>query len=311
MSDATELPIVGCKREGCPVAEGGRCALDHENPGDCDQVIRADDASAESYRTLDRGVGLTFEEIATMQQEHGGAPTAGLIGARGSGKTTFLAMLYHKFLSRHSGFRGHRFMDSASFLALNQRLHYADKKAQRQQVKMPRTSLEEEPGFHLQTKNAEGDVRHSYWIDIPGEDLEQFLSKGTAAWDRSRGLARATHVLAFIDLQVLSSETDRGPHVEQLLDALTRSIQTETWDNRHLMVVFSKADEYLQQSGDSVSSTASKIRRRFSDDFESIATCDLHSLGEVAESERSIGTIWDWVHGIVPAQSSGSSEDAT
>ncbi len=49
-------------------------------------------------------------------------------------------------------------MDSASFLALNEKLHYADIKSNSLSVDMPRTSLEEEPVFHYKTKDKKGSI---------------------------------------------------------------------------------------------------------------------------------------------------------
>lgn len=129
----------------------------------------------EGYRTVSRGTGLSFEDLATMQQDRS-IPTATLIGARTSGKTTFLAMLFYRFLRNHEGFNGHYFMDSESFLGLNEKLHNADIRSRLFSVQMPRSSLEEDPVFHFKTKDTKDKVHECIWIDIPGESMEQRLS---------------------------------------------------------------------------------------------------------------------------------------
>lgn len=295
MSEATEPVRVRCKRAECPVNKGGACMEDFENPEECSEAILPDSPEQESYRDVDRGDALSLESVATLHQEEL-LPTAALIGAPKSGKTTFLAMLFREFLASSKGFRGHRFMDSRTFLALNKRLHYADKRAKRQEVAMPRSSLEEEPAFHFKTKDETASVRECLWIDVPGDTLVHNLSKGVAGWEAFPGLARASHVVSFLDLEKIASPTLRGPHVEQCFDALAFSIRSETWRGRRLMVVFSKADQYLDEATDHLASLEARVKTRFEEDFEAIDSCRLYSLGKATDAKRSLGELWDWVH---------------
>jgi hypothetical protein len=187
-------------------------------------------------------------------------------------------------------------MDSESFLALNQKLHYADIKSKQQTVKMPRTSLEEEPAFHFKTRDTTNKIHECLWIDIPGEAMEQSLSRGTSGWKDYRSLARSTHVLLFLDLGTISVSSNRGPHIEQALDALAYSIQVKIFNGCKLLVAFSKSDAYSKGNQDIIANAKSKIAGRLVDDFGSVEFCELHSLGSEANLQQSMSTIWDWAH---------------
>ena len=298
MNELAEHKIVGCNREDCSIAQGGVCIEDHEHPGECPNVILDEPSAPEprdEYRRVDLGRALSLEAVASMLQDRE-IPTASLIGASTCGKTTFLAVLFYQFLKSHSGFNGHSFMDSDSFLALNEKLHYADIKSKSSSVNMPRTSLEEETAFHFKTREKSGEIRECIFIDIPGELMEQRLSKGTAGWSQFRGLARSTHVVLFLDLDVIAEPTNRGAHIEQALDALAHSIQTNTWRGRNLMVVFSKADSHDDGLDDEISWVQGRLRTRLSDDFSAIDFCELYSLGGITQSAKSIGAVWNWIH---------------
>ena len=299
MNDLSITKVSGCSRPDCPVNEGGSCIEDIEFTEDCENAILIEPKATlpkEEYRIVTPGKGLSLEDVATFRQEQI-VPTVSIIGASASGKTTFLAMLFHRFLRSHEGFDNYSFMDSETFLALNEKLHYAEIKSKTLSVQMPRTSLEEEPAFHFKTKNAESKICESLWIDIPGEVMEQRLSKGTEGWEDYRGLARSTHVILFLDLSVISEPTKRAVHIEQGLDALAFSVQAKTWNRRRLMVVFSKADAYAEQSKTQINKKKKKIETRLSDDFESLSFCELHSLGEEPNSGSSLAQVWNWIHG--------------
>ena len=298
MNDLSTAKVSGCIRSECPVNEGGNCIEDFEYAEDCENALLVEPKAKlhhEEHNSVNPGKGLSLEDVATFLQEQI-APTVSIIGASASGKTTFLAMLFHRFLRSHEGFNNYSFMDSETFLALNQKLHYAEIKSKQLLVQMPRSSLQEEPAFHFKTKNAEDKAGDSLWIDIPGEAMEQWLSNGTEEWKDYQGLARSTHVILFLDLRVISKPTKRAVHIEQGLDALAFSVQAKTWNGRRLMVVFSKADAYAEKLKPRIDKTIKKIKRRFSGDFESLSFCELHSLGKEPNSGSSLAQVWNWVH---------------
>lgn len=298
MNEVPEHRIAGCTREDCPISQDGICVEDHEHPEECPNVILGEPkpvASRDEYRKVDLSGALSLEAVATMLQDRR-IPTASLIGAGTCGKTTFLAVLFYQFLKSHLGFVGHKFMDSDSFLALNEKLHYADIKSNSPSVNMPRTSLEEEIAFHFKTKNKKDEIHECIFVDIPGEFMEQRLSKGTAGWSQFRGLARSTHVVLFLDLDVIANRRKRGAHVEQAVDALVHSIQSNTWRGRNLMIVFSKADAHRNKLDEEISSIQERLSTRLADDFRTIEFCELHSLGGISQSAKSIGTVWNWLH---------------
>lgn len=294
MNDSTAIKVTGCNREDCPVNQGGICIEDVEHIEECENAIIVEAKPKEEFQTVRTGQGLSLEDVATMLQDRK-IPTASVIGAGKSGKTTFLAMLFHRFLRTHEGFNNQFFMDSETFLGLNQKLHYADIKSKNYTVQMPRTSLDEEPVFHFKTKNKDGSEHECLWIDIPGEALEHRLSKGIAGWKEYRSLARSTHIVLFLDLEIVSDPSKRGAHVEQALDALAYSIQSKTWNDRKLMVVFSKADVYVDDLKEQVIAIKSRILARLNDDFKDIEFCELHSLGAEPESGASLAKVWSWV----------------
>lgn len=298
MNELNDIKVSGCKREDCPVNQGGSCIEDVEHAEDCSNAIIQEPKAPkprEEYRTVDQGRGLSLENIATMQMDRY-IPTASIVGAGTSGKTTFLAVLFYQFLRNYNGFDGHYFMDSDSFLALNEKLHYADIKSKSNSVQMPRSSLQEEPAFHFKTKDKKNQTHECIWVDIPGELMEQRLSKDTVGWQEYVGLARSTHVVLFLDLSVIADPKKRGPHIEQAIDALANSIQSKTWDGRDLMVVFSKADAYEKKLQKEIKSIKSRLLARLSDDFESVDFCELHSLGSETNSGKSIAKVWKWIH---------------
>ena len=270
MNNSNDITVTGCKREDCPVNQGGACIEDVEHAEDCNNaVIQKPEAPKprEKYRTVNPGRGLSLEDIATIQLDRD-IPTAAIIGTISSGKTTFLAMLFYRFLRNHNGFEGHYFMDSDSFLALNEKLHYADIKSKLISVQMPRTSLSEEPALHFKTKDDKRQIRECIWIDIAGELMEQRLSKVAAGWHEYRGLARSTHVLLFLDLRIIADPKKRGAHVEQSIDALANSSQSKTWNGRSLMIAFSKADVYEPKLKKEIQSIKSRLSVRLNGDFE-------------------------------------------
>ena len=299
MNDSSTTNVSGCRRADCSVNEGGNCIEDIEFPEDCENAILVEPkatVSPEEYRNVTSGKGFSIEDVATFLQEQS-VPTVSIIGAGASGKTTFLAMLFYRFLRSYEGFNNYSFMDSKTFLALNEKLHDAEIKSQQLSVQMPRTSLQEDTAFHFKTKNSEGKIYESLWIDIPGEVMEQWLSKGTKEWKDYRGLARSTHVILFLDLRVISEPTKRAVHIEQSLDTLAFSVQARTWSECRLMVVFSKADAYAAESATQIKKVMKKIKTRFIGDFKSLSFCELHSLGEELDANSSLTQVWDWVHG--------------
>ena len=295
MSDIRGSKITGCNLEECKISEGGGCLQDYEDAAECDQAIVVVDAVRKEFDTVNTGFGLSLADVATIQQDRK-VPTGSLIGTIGSGKTTFLAMLFHRFFRNHKGFDGHIFMDSETFLGLNRKLHYADIKSKKRTVQMPRTSLEEEAAFHFATKDKSGVVHESIWIDIPGEAFDQRFSKGVTGWHEYRGLARSSHVALFLDLEMITDAKKRGSHVEQSLDALAYSIQSKTWSRAKLIIVFSKADEYANEAEPQIEKLKKTIRARFNDDFKSIQFCELHSLGKECAVKKTLGEMWRWIH---------------
>ena len=253
MNEPNANKVTGCKRADCPVNEGGACIQDMEHAEECDQAIISQPKTQEELLVVSPGNTLSLEGMATILQDRQ-VPTASIIGATASGKTTFLAMLFYRFLKSYKGFNNHLFMDSDTFLGLNQKLHYAVIKSGKHATKanMPRTSLTEEPVFHFKTKDKDNVEHECLWVDIPGEDMEQLLSKGVDGWGEYRGLTRTSHVLLFLDLEVVSDPAGRGPHVQNTLDALSWSIQSNTWKNCKLMVAFSKADLFSDRSKDQI-----------------------------------------------------------
>jgi len=298
MEDVGDIKVIGCKRDDCPISSGGVCIQDFEHAEDCDQAITQTSKAIkpkEEFRRVSPGTGLSLENLATMLLDRD-IPTAAVIGAGASGKTTFLAMLFHRFLRHSDGFSGYRFMDSQSFLALNEKLHYADMRSRSTSVQMPRTSLEEEPVFHFKTKDKSDQSYECLWIDIPGEAMKQGLSKVTSAWHDYRGLARSTHVMLFLDLEIVADRSKRGPHVEQAIDTLVNSIQTNTWNGKNLLVVFSKSDAFAKKISNEIESIKSRFLTRLGDDFKAIEFCELHSLGAEKNAEKSIAQVWQWLH---------------
>lgn len=290
-------PLAGCSREDCPVNTGGSCIEDVEFPEDCPNAIVKLEAqskeTSEEYSSLKNFSAMSLSEVATFLQEKSAA-TISLIGPSSSGKTTFLAVLFHRFCAHYDGFDGHRFKDSETFLALNEKLFYAGIKPKNPDAKMPRSSLDENPVFHFETISMDGTQHSSLWIDIPGEALEHGLSKSNNAWDDFRGLARSTHIMLFIDLEVLSDPRRRGVHIELGMDALSLSVKTNTWKSRALMIVFSKSDKFSQGNAEQIESAKAKIRRRFQNDFRSIDFCELHSLGIEIDRAKSVSALWRW-----------------
>ncbi len=290
--------IVGCNRPDCRVAEGQGCLDDVEFVEECGSIIFASSPvpiAKEEYRSVDPGNGLSLDDIATIHQDRR-IPTVSIIGSGESGKTTFLGVLFHRFMRTAEGFNGHLFMDSLSFLALNKKYHYADVKAQSETVQMPRTSFDEEPGYHFQTKNSEGEVCESVWIDLPGEVMLHSLSKGKGGWQDYRSLARSTHVILFLDLAIISDPMKRAAYIAQGLDVLSYSVQSNTWKNKDLLVAFTKADSYLDGLSQPIDKIKEKFDRVMKTDFSSISFVELHSLGAEADREKSFSQVWDWVY---------------
>ena len=152
MNDSNPTDVKGCTREDCPVNRGGDCIQDFENIEDCDKAIIAETKPREEFHTVNQRPSLSLDGMVTMLLDRK-IPTANIIGADKSGKTTFLAMLFHRFIRVHKGFNGHLFMDSETFLGLNEKLHYAVIKSNNTNMNMPRSSLQEEPVFHFKTKD--------------------------------------------------------------------------------------------------------------------------------------------------------------
>ncbi len=107
------------------------------------------------------GTSLSLEGVASILQDRE-CPAVALLGMPKSGKTTFVAMLYHQFLSHYKGFSGHRFMGSETFLSLNEKPH-DDKRSDQIEADIPRSSLEEELRLSLQI---DGIGRPSLRVDL-------------------------------------------------------------------------------------------------------------------------------------------------
>lgn len=303
MTENLDTLVRGCSREDCPVNQGGACIEDYERPEECPNAKIQESVPAkprEATRSINLGAGLTLGDVSRISLDRD-INTVSIVGAGHSGKTTFVAMLFYQFLKSHSGFKGYRFMDSESFLALNQKWHFADIRSQSKPddpaVSMPRSSLDEDPVFHFKTMATDGATRETLWIDIPGEAMEEMLSKKLSAWNQFKPLGRSTHILTFLDLQVMSDPRKRGPHIQQAFDTIANSIATSTWNNKRLMFAFSKADKFESKLKKEIKDLQDRALARFKDDFSTVEFCELHSLGSKAKSKETIGTIWDWAHG--------------
>lgn len=287
-----------CRRENCPVNKGGPCLDDIEYVEDCQFAITTESIKKEEFLTIPQGIGLSLVQADALLKKRK-INTVSMIGAIGSGKTTFLAVLFHRFFRDYNGFNNHYFMDTETILGLNRKLHFAVLKSGNSSVQMPRTSSHEEPVFHFKTKDHNGKINENFWFDIPGDSMEP-LSKGIAGWERFSALKNSTHVMLFLDLSVISNPQERGPHVQQALDVLANSIQAKIWNGRKLLVVFSKSDKYLDNSRENIKKIKINIEDRFLSDFEKIEYCELHSLAKKINDDdavrNSLIEVWDWVY---------------
>ena len=294
-----DLTIKGCSREGCQVLETGICLVDVEFPKDCNNILNNDSSyknKTEEYRAVEVGNVLSFETIATILSDRK-MPVVSIAGKAYSGKTTFIAVLFQRFMRQYRGFGGYQFVDSESFVALNQKYHYATAGSKTKAVGMPRSSTHEDDyGYHFKTMGPDENFHESIWLDLPGELFDQRLSVNVEHWSMIPTLKRTTHTILFVDLEELNKPKKRDLYVNRCIDALSHSVQSNVWKGRKLLVVFSKADWYSEPARDFIDKTKKTITRRVGKDFSSIDYCELHSLGEEKNIQHSLLEVWRWVH---------------
>jgi hypothetical protein len=247
-----------CNQPQCKFADTGICLEGHKEG--CPHLVDSDatrtvittaEVSTPSSPEIrfHSGEKLTLAEASRILSDRK-VQVVFLVGAKSSGKTTFLARLGEKF--RDGTFAAHRFACSLTLCAFERFSWLATTNSKGPRPKTPRTHRREnDTFFHLRVRPFDQPREHLDVLlsDLAGETFANAVASREFC-SNLRSLARADHLILFLDCEQLVDPGKRHPEISNARSFLQR-VTSVRHEPKHLAVtiVFSRWD-FIEGSGD-------------------------------------------------------------
>lgn len=272
-----------CSQANCRVAETGVCLDGHEQgcphllPDELAAAPLADKAAAPTPepRRFHTGEKLTVSEASRLLNDRP-ARVVLCAGARGSGKTTFLARLGEMF--RDGSFSRYRFAGSLTLCGFERASWMATITSGAGRPDTPRTRRAENDTFlHLRIHPDDNrDCKLDLLIsDLAGETFPTAVASREFCADLC-ALARADHLVCFLDCERLSNPVHRHPECDNARAFLQRVSSVKHQPKLlQVQVVFSRWDYITRHPERAVQEkfceiTEADFTTRFADSFASL-----------------------------------------
>lgn len=245
-----------CSQVGCRIAETGDCLDGHKqgcphllpdepagNPSPVEATLPAIDApSVLESRRFYTGEKLTISEASRLLNERP-AQVVLCAGAQWSGKTTFLALIGEMF--RDGSFTRYRFGGSLTLCAFERATWRATIASGAERPDTQRTPRRENDTFlHLRVYPAGDSDGHLELLisDLAGETFPTAVASREFCADL-RSLARADHLVIFLDCAKLADQVKRHPERDNARTFLQQvSAVKHQSKSLQVQVVFSRED---------------------------------------------------------------------
>ena len=236
-----------CTREGCQVAQTGKCLEAFEPPADCPYLVSGGVSTAEipgstGFVTLPSGEALSEIQASDVTRE-GPTKVVVLAGPHGSGKTTILTSLFDAFLE--APLANFLFAGSRTLVGFERRCHDSREESGRTAPHTAHTPVSDVVDFlHLKLASAISRARRQNLLlsDISGERFRALRDSADAVRKMTM-LYRADYLCIVVDGEKLADQnqrqivrTDARMLLRSLIEAQALSPSCK------LQVIFSKWD---------------------------------------------------------------------
>ncbi len=245
-----------CSQANCRIADTGICLDGHKQgcphllpdqpnadpPPDQTALRTVNNPPVQELRRFHSGEKLTVSEASRLLNDRP-ARVVLCVGAQDSGKSTFLARLAELF--RAGSFLGYRFAGSITLCAFERASWLATIDSGVPRPDTRRTDrIENDTFLHLRLDLAD-DPNSKFDLlisDLAGETFPTAVASREFCTNL-RALARADHLVVFLDSERLSNQARRHPECDNARAFLQRVVSVKYRPkNLHLQVVFSRYD---------------------------------------------------------------------
>ena len=290
-----------CKLKNCPYDRDGRC-VENQLPN-CPNLLPDEPANpvAQEAKSLDTkatptlpqhealysGKKLTADQATQILQSHP-AQVVVLGGMVESGKTTLLARIFEMFQCKCVA--GHRFTASQTLVGFDQLSWHSTMECGAANPTTEHTSRSENNLFlHLRVQPEDGSAPAIDLLvaDIPGEIFPEAVAEESVLRNLC-ALARADHLVLFLDGEVLCDPMNRHDPCGKVFDFVHYALQTKQIGQRTVLhLVISKCD-LLPKDGTSdplkyIESTEGNFRAKFHAHFSDVLCWRLAARPEAPE----------------------------
>lgn len=245
-----------CKLANCPVATNGRCLegrgtdcpnlirdpIEPESPTETPKVADAHEPLQTTFEPLPGVTPLEVSEARSFARR-GPCIVIALAGMPECGKTSLLARLHQMFQA--GPVAGFDFAGSQSLPYFEERNWLATVESCVPEPKMERSSSQFDNSFiHLAVRSTDNGIRVELLLnDITGETFETAVAAQSNC-EKLVALARADHLVVFVDGGALAAPTLRNHQVECVRNFLQRVLQSgQCGKHTALHIVISKLDK--------------------------------------------------------------------